>query len=71
MDPNANLKEQSELIAVVLDPVDRRRLSELRRALQQWISSGGFKPDWKAYPDATKAYRAWVSKSAKFADLYR
>lgn len=76
MDPNANLREQAELLLPTwqvsdLSTYDRRRLSELRRALQAWLSSGGFAPDSKAYPDAWKLYLVWVRKSARFADLAR
>ena len=70
MDPNANLREQDELLAAT-SRIDKQRRSELRRALQGWLASGGFAPDWKAYPKATAAYRAWVRMSAQFADLYR
>lgn len=73
MDPNANLKEQAELIADGLPDAmsDRRRLSELRRALFDWITGGGFEPDWRAYPAASKAYRVWLRQSRKFQDLWR
>ena len=70
MDPNANLAAQGRLLDAS-STYDKRRRAELRRALQGWIANGGFQPDWKAYPAATKAYRKWVRKSAKFADLWR
>jgi len=63
MDPDANLKEQRELIArinaddeasdetsprVMYNPNDARRLIELVQALDQWITGGGFLPAaWK------------------------
>lgn len=70
MDPNANLAEQNSLLDTTI-PRELRRRAELRRALQEWIAGGGFEPDWKKYPAATKAYRAWRRQSAKFTDLYR
>ena len=55
MDPNANLKEQREIIAAMLaedseeiDTGDAVRLAELAQALDEWISKGGFLPDaWR------------------------
>lgn len=70
MDPNANLQEQATLLDA-MDRSDRRRLSELRHALQSWLTSGGFAPNWNTFPQATKAYKAWVRQSAKFQDLAR
>lgn len=70
MDPNANLKEQAELLNATSN-YDKRRRSELRQALQAWIANGGFAPDWSAYPEATKAYKQWVRDSRKFQDLWR
>lgn len=70
MDPDANLRAQQALLTTD-DRSEKRERSDLRRALQAWLSSGGFSPDWKAYPEATKAYRKWVRDSAKFADLAR
>lgn len=70
MDPNANLAEQARLLSPELSIRDRRRRSELRQALRDWLTTGGFAPDWAKYPDATKAYRAWTRKAAKFTDLY-
>jgi len=53
MDPNANLKEQREIITrlrdcdLLPDPHDTFRLVELCLALDQWISRGGFLPtEW-------------------------
>ena len=60
MDPNANLKEQREILKVVtqmrlagevydVDYVDLlERLSDLGEAMDEWLSKGGFKPTaWK------------------------
>lgn len=57
MDPNANLEEQLEIAARILDysddpdvpeenidPDDALRLAELVQALHDWISGGGFLP---------------------------
>ena len=71
MDPNANLEEQRTLIAKLpdLQAYDRRRLSELRRALQGWLTSGGFEPDWSTAERGE--FRRWERKAAKFQDLVR
>lgn len=55
MDPNANLREQSTC-------TDPARLRELRQALAAWLSSGGFAPDWDAYPDAARDFRSWLGR---------
>lgn len=61
MDPNANLAEQRELAAKLLDDSlppkyeelsdvadDARRLAELVQALDEWLSDRGFRPAaWK------------------------
>lgn len=53
MDPNANLKEQLELAAAILEGADAgvrewgataHRLAELVQALDEWIENGGFLP---------------------------
>lgn len=58
MDPVANLQEQRELAASILDDVDRlerldighldtgdvARLAELVQALDEWRTTGGFDP---------------------------
>lgn len=53
MDPNANLKEQQELAAVLLEcqyeawadvEVGALRLAELVQALDEWIKKGGALP---------------------------
>jgi hypothetical protein len=55
MDPNANLKEQLELVEQLqrtmergdthFDPEDVARLCELVEALDGWIAGGGFLPE--------------------------
>jgi hypothetical protein len=50
MDPNANLTEQLEIAALLLndDPnnaVAAIRLAELVEALDGWLKGGGFLPD--------------------------
>jgi hypothetical protein len=65
MDPNANLDEQAILLTSFVytpDYYDARRLSELRHALREWISRGGFEPDWSKHPDAARLYRAWLRR---------
>ena len=52
MDPNANLDEQRRIInralASEIGDAEALRLAELARALDEWISSGGFLPrDWQ------------------------
>jgi hypothetical protein len=57
MDPNANLREQREIIERVFDPADDdkdldlddlERLAELAKAMDEWLRNGGFLPDaWK------------------------
>ena len=53
MDPNANLTEQRQLAQRIIDDEesgqgmskrDADRLAELVIALDEWLSSGGFKP---------------------------
>jgi hypothetical protein len=67
MDPNANLREQLELVRDILQRadagtysdddtrdqlVDAARLAELVYALDTWIESGGFLPKrWVITPD--------------------
>ena len=62
MDPNANLKEQSEILSEIKTyaapehrAILRARLKELRIALCQWLRNGGFAPEWKAFPKASAA----------------
>ena len=54
MDPNANLREQDQLLT---GKGDAARLRELRMALRVWLTDGGFEPDWAAYPRAARYYR--------------
>jgi hypothetical protein len=70
MDPNANLMEQNTLLDASSN-LDKQRRSELRRALDWWLAQGGFQPDWKAYPVASKEFRKWQRNMAKFSDLVR
>ena len=71
MDPDANLKEQADFNLLAMSLFDKRRLRELRFALQEWLTSGGFPPNWKAHSVATKAFHAWQRKMVKFGDLVR
>lgn len=61
MDPNANLKEQGELIGKK-KYADKARLQELREALAEWLNRGGFAPDWSAYPRTAKWYSRWQER---------
>jgi hypothetical protein len=57
MDPNANLKEQKEIVRWLLDTNEENadelskkaeRLANLVEALDEWLSKGGFLPDaWR------------------------
>lgn len=65
MDPNANLKEQSEILSEIKTyaapehrAILRARLKELRIALSQWLRKGGFAPEWAAFPRASKYFGA-------------
>jgi len=61
MDPNANLREQESLQAISsADDIQRR--AELRRALTEWLERGGFKPNWRECPEATRTFRAWMKR---------
>ncbi len=48
MDPNANWAEQFEIRSLIhrneASEEDRERLEELREALNEWLSNGGFPP---------------------------
>lgn len=70
MDPNANLKEQQELLTATSND-DKRRRRELREALQGWLDHKGFAPTWTDYPEATKAFRVWQRSRLRFQDLHR
>lgn len=67
MDPNANLREQAELLAHLRTGAamaesrdarrsNRSRLAELRSALTDWLHGGGFAPDWSRYPAAARYF---------------
>jgi hypothetical protein len=51
MDPNAALR--------MIDEADRvdAETHEVIRGLHQWLSRGGFQPDWENYPTGTRRYR--------------
>ena len=51
MDPDAALR--------MIDEADRvdAETREAMRGLHQWLSRGGFAPDWSAYPTGTRRYR--------------
>lgn len=62
MDPNANLQEQEQLVASYAgrklpDRHDAARLRYLRKTLRQWLTDGGFAPDWAACPQAARYYK--------------
>jgi hypothetical protein len=62
MDPNANLREQEQLVASYAgrklpDRHDAARLRYLRKALRAWLTDGGFEPDWAANPRAARYYK--------------
>lgn len=64
MDPDANKMEQMRLIHLsqqrALSRDERSRLSELDRALRDWLASGGFPPSYNENEDRRirKALRA-------------
>jgi hypothetical protein len=58
MDPNANLREQRDLIDST-DPDDVDRLGELRQALREWLDRGGFPPAWDRDPAVSWAFKRW------------
>ena len=51
MDPDAALR--------MIDEADRvdAETREVMRGLHQWLSRGGFEPDWASYPTGTRRYR--------------
>jgi hypothetical protein len=66
MDPDANLKEQDQLVQLEQpDTHDRARLTELRRALREWIARGGFAPNWPAYPAGAASFKHWQTRSPR------
>ena len=55
MDPEANLKELRELCgADPIDSDDAERIAELFRALDGWMSNGGFTPESWDYGERSK-----------------
>jgi hypothetical protein len=77
MDPNGNLTEQAFILTQQSPATDgistqhKRRLRELREALQDWLNHGGFEPSWVSHPTATREFKTWQRKRRKFQDLYR
>ena len=57
MDPDAALRMIED--AGRVDAETR----EVMRGLHQWLSRGGFQPDWNAYPTGTRRYRKAYGKS--------
>lgn len=58
MDPNATLRE--------INDADRyRRSREFCQYLASWLASGGFQPDWDAYPLGTKRFRRWQNEGSE------
>lgn len=55
MDPDACLRR-------IADADSQDEISEACKDLYNWIKFGGFQPDWKAQPNATKRYRARLKK---------
>ncbi len=70
MDPNANLKDQHDLMTEIAEYRDtpyhpavanaRKDLHDTRVALHEWLRRGGYAPQWDLYPTATLAYRRWA-----------
>jgi hypothetical protein len=59
MDPNANIDEQAQIMAVPYrqrDRVQHARLRELREALADWRAGGGFDPHWLNCPRVHRHY---------------
>lgn len=67
MDPNANLRDQEELLQEIDEyddnpghPARHLAIDDLRAAragLSDWLARGGFEPDWSKAPNAAKYYR--------------
>lgn len=57
MDPDAALR--------MIEDADRvdAETREIMRGLHQWLSRGGFQPDWRAYPTGTHRYRKAYGKA--------
>lgn len=78
MDPNANLEQQRELVAELIQKLDREeaiddadvdRLCELVRALDQWIGRGGFLPDdWSG---ERHHHTTFTASRVEFSNLLR
>lgn len=61
MDPNANLARQQELLPrVKTDSYARYEMYDLRVALRDWLSDGGFLPAWEKHPEASEAFQKWI-----------
>ena len=58
MDPDAALRMIEEA-----DRVDAET-REVMHGLHQWLSRGGFQPDWDVYPTGTRRYRKAYGKRA-------
>lgn len=68
MDPDANLREQEELLKEMAEyeadntthhPAYRNAGVDLvivRLDLKDWLAKGGFEPDWSLAPNARKYY---------------
>lgn len=79
MDPNANLRQQREIVRIhntlegsdiQLSPRIMDRLVELVEALDEWLTKGGFMPDaWKRGPeDAHDIERRLADARKPYAD---
>ena len=56
MDPNANLREQEDILNETRGK-GNARLRELRAALRDWVGNGGFMPTcWPECPRSAKYY---------------
>lgn len=56
MDPNARLQQINMMLGDP-DALTKYDLVDACRDLADWISKGGFEPEWDCYPDATRFYR--------------
>jgi hypothetical protein len=54
MDPNATLRELEYLRSG-----DDYELEEYASGLDNWLSKGGFEPNWEEYPHGTSLFHAW------------
>ena len=67
MDPNANLREQEEILhrdGGRESDADFARLWDLRQALYDWLREGGFAPDWSTAPNASAYYASYIEHHA-------